>query len=120
MERASIRVLWDSMRMQLNEMQRRQYAATLAKAYGYGGATVVHEVTGISLNTITAGKKELECKSNLGNGRVRKAGGGPKWLKKSILIFKNAYGKSLTEAHMVILNGFYHGQQRVFAQYKKH
>ena len=82
MERESIQVLWDSMRMQLNEMQRRQYAATLAKAYGYGGATVVHEITGISLNTITVGKKELEDKSGLGDGRVRKAGGGPKWLEE--------------------------------------
>jgi hypothetical protein len=70
------------MSVQLNEMQRRQYAATLAKAYGYGGATVVHKITGISLNTITAGKKELESKSNLGTERVRKKGGGPKWLEE--------------------------------------
>jgi len=40
------------MRYRFNEMQRRQYAATLAKAYGYGGAVVVHEITGVSLNTI--------------------------------------------------------------------
>jgi hypothetical protein len=80
MEREQIRVLWDSMISQLNEMQRRQYAATLAKAYGYGGATAVHEITGISLNTITAGKKELESKPSLGAGRVRKEGGGPKRL----------------------------------------
>jgi hypothetical protein len=83
MDKGQINVLWDSMRLQLNEMQRRQYAATLAKAYGYGGATVVHEITGISLNTITAGKKELKSKSNfnLETGRVRRKGGGPKWLE---------------------------------------
>jgi len=81
MEREHIRVLWDSMILQLNEMQRRQYAATLARAYGYGGATVVHEITGLSLNTITAGKKELESKSKLGAGRIRKQGGGPKWVE---------------------------------------
>jgi len=69
------------MKLQLNEMQRRQYAATLAQACGYGGATLVHEVTGVSLNTITAGKKELGRKSDIGSGRVRKAGGGPKWLE---------------------------------------
>ena len=79
MEREQVRMLWDNMKLQLNEMQRRQYAATLAKAYGYGGATVVHEITGISLNTITAGKKELEGKSILEAGRIRKKGGGPKW-----------------------------------------
>jgi hypothetical protein len=63
-------------------MQRRQFAATLAKAYGYGGATVVHEITGVSMNTLTAGKKELDGKSNIGPGRVRKVGGGPKWLEE--------------------------------------
>jgi hypothetical protein len=82
MERKDIRVLWDNMRLQLNEMQRRQYAATLAKTYGHGGSTMVHEITGLSLNTITAGRKELENKSRLEAGRVRKQGGGPKWLKE--------------------------------------
>ena len=82
MEREQIRVLWDSMKSQLNEMQRRQYAATLAKTYGYGGATIVHEITGLSLNTITAGKKELEGKKDLPVGRIRKQGGGPKYAEE--------------------------------------
>lgn len=82
MDREQIRLLWDSMKTQLNEMQRRQYVATLAQAYGYGGATVVHEVTGVSLNTITAGKKELESQPETQAGRVRKSGGGPKWLEE--------------------------------------
>jgi len=82
MEREQIQVLWNDMNLRLNEMQRRQYAATLAKAYGYGGATVVHGITGLSLNTITAGKKELESKNTLEDGRVRKPGGGPKWLEE--------------------------------------
>ena len=68
------------MKRHLNEMERRQYAATLSKAYGYGGSTVVHEVTGLSLNTITAGKKELECNSGIKPERVRKEGGGAKKL----------------------------------------
>ena len=82
MEREHIRILWNNMSLQLNEMQRRQYAATLAKTYGYGGSTVVHEITGLSLNTITAGKKELESKNKLEAGRVRRQGGGPKWLEE--------------------------------------
>jgi len=82
MEREHIRVLWDSMKLQLNEMQRRQYAATLAKTYGYGGATIVHEITSLSLNTITAGRKELEDTNKLESGRVRKQGGGPKWIEQ--------------------------------------
>ena len=35
MEKEQIRSLWDDMKLQLNEMQRRQYAATLAKTYGW-------------------------------------------------------------------------------------
>jgi len=82
MERETIQTLWESMKLQMNEIQRRQYAAALAKAYGYGGATVVHEITGLSPNTITAGKRGLEATSVMGNGRVRKEGGGPKWLEE--------------------------------------
>ncbi|MCL2458498.1 MAG: hypothetical protein FWF31_06545 [Desulfobulbus sp.] len=83
MEKNQIRLLWDSMKTQLNEMQRRQYAATLAMTYGYGSAaTVVHEITGVSLNTITAGKKELRRGTDLETGRVRKPGGGPKCIEE--------------------------------------
>ena len=83
MDIKQIEILWDSMKSQLNEMQRRQYAASLALAYGYGGATVVHEVTGVSLNTITAGKKELNNQEdNSESTRVRKVGGGPKFLEE--------------------------------------
>jgi len=82
LEKEHIHELWNNMHLQLNEMQRRQYAATLAKTYGYGGSTIVHEITGLSLNTITAGKKELESKSGLEAGRIRKQGGGRKWLEE--------------------------------------
>ena len=82
MKKEQIALLWDSMRTQLNEMQRRQYAATLAKAYGYGGATIVHKITGVSMNTITVGKKELENSSSLEPGRVRKQGGGPRLIEE--------------------------------------
>ncbi|MCL2359925.1 MAG: ISAzo13 family transposase [Candidatus Bathyarchaeota archaeon] len=86
MEKEEIRSLWDNMKAQLNEKQRRQYAATLAKTYGYGGATIVHQVTGIALNTITAGKKDLQ---NITNNpffpenikQIRKTGGGRKKLE---------------------------------------
>jgi hypothetical protein len=82
MEKEQIRLLWESMKSQLNEKQRRQYAATLSNAYGYGGATAVHKITGISLNTITVGKKELGQKTCLELGRVRRKGGGPKWVEE--------------------------------------
>jgi hypothetical protein len=79
--------MWDSMSPNLDERQRRLFAATLAGTYGYRGATVVHEVTGIALNTITAGKKDIAESQNSGRKvpnsevdsyRTRKPGGGPK------------------------------------------
>jgi len=82
MEREQIQVLWEGMQPKLNEKQRRQYAATLAKAWGHGGATVVHEVTGVAMNTITRGKKELARSQDCNPGRVREVGGGPKWTEE--------------------------------------
>ena len=82
MEREQVQMLWDGMNGLLDEKQRRQYAATLAKAYGYGGATVVYEITGTSMNTITRGKKELENPQSIDSKRVRSLGGGPKWTEE--------------------------------------
>jgi hypothetical protein len=81
-ELTQIKNMWSSMAPNLNEKQRRQYAATLAESYGYGGATVVHKVTGVALNTITSGKKDLinskTNKNEENDTRVRRIGRGPK------------------------------------------
>jgi hypothetical protein len=82
MKREQLKILWDSMNHTLNELQRRQYAATLSKAYGYGGAIVVHQITGLALNTITRGKKELSQPEVSRPIRVREVGGGPKWTEE--------------------------------------
>jgi transposase len=82
MEREQLKVLWDSMKHTLNEMQRRQYAATLSNAYGYGGAVVIHQITGLALNTITRGKKELLHPAEGEPLRVREIGGRPKWTEE--------------------------------------
>jgi hypothetical protein len=82
MKREQLKVLWDGMSPILNEMQRRRYAATLSKACGYGGMTVVHEITGLSLNTITRGKKELSGTGELKTTGVREPGGGSKWTEE--------------------------------------
>ena len=82
MEREQLKVLWDGMKHSLNEMQRRQYAATLSKASGYGGGIVVHEITGLALNTITRGKKELLQPAESEPQGVRGIGGGPKWTEE--------------------------------------
>jgi hypothetical protein len=93
MEREQLNVLWDGMKHTLNQMQRSQYATTQSKAYGYGGAVVVHQITGLALNTITRGKKELlypvESKPRGGYG---KSAAGRNGQKRTILIFENTYG----------------------------
>lgn len=76
MERFELQMIWEPIAPTLNEKQRRQFAATLANTYGYGGATVVHEVTGIALNTITVGKRELQNPSLANPDRIRREGGG--------------------------------------------
>jgi len=90
MQKEEIRTLWDNMKPQLNEKQKRQYAATLAQTYGYGGATIVHQITGIAPNTITQGKKDLQQQHNNNKDnplhientkRIRKTGGGRKKLQ---------------------------------------
>jgi hypothetical protein len=82
MQQEQIQILWDGMSRELNERQKRLYAATLANACGYGGATIVHNITGVALNTLTAGKKELASGKTLGNKRVRVEGGGRKHVEE--------------------------------------
>jgi hypothetical protein len=48
--------LWAGMVPQLDEKQRRLHAGTLAGTYGYGGVKIIREATGMSENTIRAGK----------------------------------------------------------------
>jgi hypothetical protein len=74
--------LWADMVSQLDEKQRRLYAGTLAGTYGYGGIKIIHEVTGMSENIIRAGKNELKSGSSVGQGQVRRAGGGPKYVEE--------------------------------------
>ena len=79
-----IAALWAGMQPQLNERQRRLYAGTLADAYGYGALKVVHEVTGMSENTIRAGKNEVKSGSSIGPDHIRKSGGGPKHTEEKL------------------------------------
>jgi hypothetical protein len=82
MEQKQIQILWDGLSCELDERQKRLFAATLANACGYGGATIVHKVTGVALNTLTAGKRELASAKTLDNKRVRAEGGGRKYVEE--------------------------------------
>lgn len=59
-----------------NERQRRIYAGSLAKQYGWGGITQVHKETGMDLHTVMRGMRELAEEPLF--ERIRKVGGGRK------------------------------------------
>ncbi|MGE5636883.1 MAG: ISAzo13 family transposase [Nocardioidaceae bacterium] len=61
---------------ELNERQRRLWAASEARAAGRGGIAATARATGISVPTIRKGIAELEAGARLEAGRVRKRGGG--------------------------------------------
>ena len=67
----------------LNEQQRRWLAAVEANRLGHGGTQTLHQITGLDINTIRRGRRELA--SGLAHRpveRVRVAGGGRKRLEK--------------------------------------
>jgi transposase len=63
---------------ELNERQRRLWAASEAISLGYGGITKVARATGLSRTTITRGIQDFQGKQRLSQQRVRRAGGGRK------------------------------------------
>ncbi len=74
-----IRRKYRSLRAEMDERMRRQWAATEARDLGWGGVTAVAEATGMSRVTITAGLLELQQPAKqraLDAMRVRRPGGG--------------------------------------------
>jgi hypothetical protein len=65
---------------ELNERQRRLWAASEARAAGRGGIAATARATGMSVPTIRKGIGELEAGERLAPGRVRRPGGGRKSL----------------------------------------
>ncbi len=65
---------------ELNERQRRLWAAAEARSYGRGGITATARATGMHVETIRLGIRELESGERLAPGRVRRPGGGRKSL----------------------------------------
>jgi len=61
---------------ELNERQRRLWAASEARSAGRGGIAATARATGISVPTIRKGIAELASGERLDAGRVRKPGGG--------------------------------------------
>jgi hypothetical protein len=68
---------------ELNERQRRLWAASEARAAGRGGIAGTARATGMAVDTIRKGIIELEAGQSIGAGRVRRPGGGRRSLSES-------------------------------------
>jgi hypothetical protein len=68
---------------ELNERQRRLWAASEARAAGRGGIAATARATGMAVDTIRKGIGELEAGESIGAGRVRKPGAGRKPLTET-------------------------------------
>jgi len=72
----SIRRKFDALEDHLNERSRRIWAATEARALGYGGVVAVCRATGMSRNTVKAGMAELDGGDRRPAQQVRRPGAG--------------------------------------------
>jgi Rhodopirellula transposase DDE domain len=75
---ALIRQKYRTLQHSLDERSRRLWAATEARAAGYGGASLVARATGISRSTIMRGLREVRRGGRMAAGRIRRPGGGRK------------------------------------------
>lgn len=76
-----IRRKYRTLRVEMDERGRRQWAAAEARELGRGGVTAVARATGLSRTTITAGLRELDLPAKqraVEAQRVRRPGGGRK------------------------------------------
>ena len=73
---ATLRAKHAALRSVFTERSRRLWAATEARALGYGGIAAVARATGLSPATISRGLAELDDDAPLPADRVRKPGGG--------------------------------------------
>jgi len=79
---SAIRERFAALSRHLSERDRRLWAASEARAAGYGGIAAVSAATGIAASTIGRGLKELASADTRDVGRVRRRGGGCKPLVK--------------------------------------
>lgn len=77
----AIRQRWNADGSKRDERGRRLFAASEARAAGWGGLAAVSSVTGLARSTIERGLNDLDAPA-LAAGRVRREGGGPRPLIK--------------------------------------
>src|SRR3954464_12743357 len=78
-----IRERYTALSPQLDERGRCCFAASEARAAGYGGIAATARAAGIARSTIGRGLKDLADGSDLPAGRVRRPGGGRKPLTQA-------------------------------------
>jgi hypothetical protein len=78
MQVASLRAKYAALVPVLTERSRRMWAATEARAIGYGGIAVVARATGLAESTIQRGLQDLDARQPLSADRSRRPGGGRK------------------------------------------
>src|SRR5919197_5160995 len=78
MQVAALRAKYAALVPVLTERSRRVWAATEARALGYGGIALVRRATGIAESTIQRGLRDLEAREPLPVARSRRPGGGRK------------------------------------------
>jgi hypothetical protein len=78
MQVASLRAKYAALVPVLTERSRRMWAATEARAIGYGGIAVVARATGLAESTIQRGLQDLDVRQPLPADRSRRPGGGRK------------------------------------------
>jgi len=75
---AELRATFHSVWPLLDERTRRLMAASEAQALGYGGVSLVRRACGLSRKAISKGLREIEERSAVAAGRIRRPGGGRK------------------------------------------
>ena len=69
----------------LNEQHRRWYVALEAERIGHAGSERLAQITGMNVNTIRRGRRELNVDlAGRPTDRVRKPGGGRPELEKKV------------------------------------
>jgi hypothetical protein len=75
---ATIKLRFDALAPFLDERGRRLFAASEARAAGWGGVTAVSQATGVARSTIGRGLADLHAGAQQFGTRVRRVGGGGK------------------------------------------
>ena len=80
-DREAIRLRWEADGSKRDERGRRLFAASEARAAGWGGLAAVSEITGIARSTVGRGLNDLDAPP-LPPGQVRREGGGARRLSE--------------------------------------